>query len=222
VTASVTAEGGLNYHLTGGNGAAQAAVANRIGNAINSISEINSQHSAGSNASERPNYKTSGPQGPERFTDEQRTEIRKTMDVAVSDSPAEGFELEETAAKYLRTKLQGIAENYDIEIGSYIFSDDGGASYQIWQPITEFRNEGINTQLFPPRRGHAPFHTHQTDNQFSGQDLIFAERSGANSYLSNTQGLIRYRARDRINDWKLYEVDKRPRPNIADYIEWVR
>jgi hypothetical protein len=48
VTASVTAEGGLNYHLTGGNGAAQAAVANRIGNAVNSISDINAQHSAGS------------------------------------------------------------------------------------------------------------------------------------------------------------------------------
>ena len=160
--------------------------------------------------------------GADRFTAEQKEAIQKEIALAVSDVPEGGFSSETVAAKYLRSRLQPIAENYNIEIGSYIFSDNSGASFNIYKPVTSFHSHTILRSVHPPRLGHAPFHTHQTAGQFSGKygDTSIAEQSGANSYLSNTEGLLRYRAPDFQDAWR--NSTSGSRPTRRDYIEWVK
>ena len=142
--------------------------------------------------------------GPERFNAEQQAEIQKEMSLAVSDLPVDGFSSEVAGARYLQSRLQPIAEKYGIEIGSYVFSDYGGAPFFTTQPVTSFHSWTILRSVHPPLRGHALFHTHITTAGFSGfyGDTSMAEQSRANSFLSNTKGLFRYRANDFIYSYQ--------------------
>ena len=161
-----------------------------------------------------------------RFTDEQKQEIRLKIALAVDDPVGEGlFETEEAVAKYLRSKLQPIAEHYNIEIGAHIFKVRGQELFTFDSPVTSFNSLGLLLTDFPPIEYQAPFHTHQTRASFSGVffgDLGFAEKSRANSYLSNRAGLFVYESPQFRLAWREYEYNGAPMPRRIDFVKRIQ
>ena len=154
-------------------------------------------------------------------TEEQQKEILKEISVALDlevVNASDKLSSETDAAVYLREKLQPIAEKYDIEIGAYIESF-GGKIY-IRSPQTTFHNHTVNSMN--PRLGLASFHTHQTGHFFSGNyggDLGHIEQSQRDGYLSNKNGLYRYRQMNWRTAYNLAKKLNRPLPTRSDYFD---
>ncbi|MGD8177445.1 hypothetical protein, partial [Marinimicrobium sp. ARAG 43.8] len=111
----------------------------------------------------RPKSSSSRPDaGPERFSEHKKAAIRKEIELAVDADTVnkKGFESSGDGAVYLRSKLQGIAEKYDIEIGAYLPQVEG--RYIIEDVQTSFHNKVVGTMVARKRTDW--FHTHQRSN----------------------------------------------------------
>jgi hypothetical protein len=178
--------GGVATAITGGkfaNGAATAAFMWALRAGAQKVGQPSDSGGAG--------------QGPERFSAEEQAAINKEIELAVDADAANkaGFESSSEAAVYLREKVQGIAENYDIEIGAFIPEVDG--RYVIQDVQTSFHS-GIVAGMVARKRTDW-FHTHQghsTTDYFSGSDIRFSRRGGSTGFLSNRNGLYRFRGYD--------------------------
>ena len=93
--------------------------------------------------------------------------IKIEIDLAVSDVPEGGFESKAGAVQFLRERVQGIAENYDIEIGFYIVDILG--SFVLFDTYRTFHSWTVDNMAI--REGVASFHTHQTSSSLTSSSF---------------------------------------------------